>query len=362
MSSASYISTLLGKCQILCLQEHHLFAEHKALLKTIHQNFTGEVIVCTENKNSLNHIRKGGIAILWDKTIGNCVSDLELPIISDRIMGVQIHLENQSPIFIINVYMPSTNTSLLEYKQSIESLQIVTDFLYDKGLLLLCGDFNGQLGPKWGHRAGYFQNLRGGVLESFLFYNNMVSLISDEACGGPICTYWPNDTAYRPSQIDHILSTIDAKSSVIKSYVCDDHALNTSDHHAIGTLIKCDLVCYTPKIPTSYNWNKTDTTLYCQVLRQNIISKIGEKVISSGTKIDDYLYELQSCILDARDRTVLQSKPRKFKRPYWDSELKQLHITQKQLRQKWIIDGRPRGMSYSTFKDYKNAKRFFAKK
>ena len=118
-------------------------------------------------------------------------------------MGVQIELPSQVPIFIINVYLPSTNITMDVYREHIGYLQTLTDWLSERGILIICGDLNGQLGPMYSTRAGVFQNARGTHISQFLDNNNMYSTISHINCMGPVATCFPIDPCYRPSQIDH---------------------------------------------------------------------------------------------------------------------------------------------------------------
>ena len=360
MSSFAYINHLLIDCDIFCIQEHHLYAQHKQFLKTVHEKFTGEVVVCQENEEGLQ-IRKGGLAVLWKKNIDNSVSVLDLPITTDRIMGIRIDTTNQRPIFIINVYMPSTSHSIDEYRHVMDLLQVVIDYTFDNSVLYICGDFNGQLGPTWGIRAGPFCNPRGAVLGELLKYNNMISTVADPVCKGPVCTYWPDDDWHRPSQIDHILCNIDKMSLIVRANVYEDHVLNTSDHHPISVIINCSVPRYQVKQQVCYNWQKGDKTLYSQTVHNNIDHSVSKMVINTKSDIEHYLMALNNCLINARNECIPKSSMSMHRKPYWDEELKKLHKQQKQHRQIWILEGRPRGMEAFSYRMYKQSKRCFAK-
>ena len=122
-------------------------------------------------------------------------------------------------VFIVNVYMPTTNVSIDHYRESIADLQIIVDWLSDDGIILMCGDFNGQLGGQCGPRSNSFTNVRGSVLYDFIAYNNMFSSITQESCSGPVYTCWPGDTSYNPSQIDHFIISYDFSQCIEYSVV-----------------------------------------------------------------------------------------------------------------------------------------------
>ena len=64
MSSVGDLDELMSSCDILCVQEHHLYYEHKNFLTTLNVNFSGHVNVCDENNPLCSlRLRKGGLAI-----------------------------------------------------------------------------------------------------------------------------------------------------------------------------------------------------------------------------------------------------------------------------------------------------------
>ena len=149
MSAVAYLTDLMITCDIICLHEHHLFVEHSSFLTTIDAKFTGVVKVCHENTEcSTIGRRKGGLAILWRKSLGICISNMELPFESDRIVAIRIDLPNREPLFVINVYLPSTNMTIAYYRECISELQIINDWLSPNGTIIFSGNLNGQLGPQ----------------------------------------------------------------------------------------------------------------------------------------------------------------------------------------------------------------------
>uniref|UniRef100_A0A8W8JMS3 Uncharacterized protein n=1 Tax=Magallana gigas TaxID=29159 RepID=A0A8W8JMS3_MAGGI len=65
------------------------------------------------------------------------------------------------------------------------------------------------------------------------------------------------------------------------------------------------------------------------------------------------------------DHDELDNYNAKFKpylRPEWTPEVKHLHDRERQMRNIWLIEGRPRGMVHDSYKNYKKAKREFRNK
>ena len=118
--------------------------------------------------------------------------------------------------------MPSTNATMDDYQQILDLLQVIYDTFFEKGVIVLTGDFNAQLGSNTtGRRRGVEQNIRGKKLEQYMTRNNLCSLVVDQLCTGPVYTYWIDNNTDRASQIDHILIANDHKLSVLECSVFD---------------------------------------------------------------------------------------------------------------------------------------------
>jgi hypothetical protein len=117
MTASPYISSLMDTHDLICLQEHHLYSEHTSFLTTLHSEYTGEVKVCDENiPFSTIRLRKGGLSVLWRKSLDCYISNVSMPIETDRLLLVRVDLPNGLPIFIVNSYLPTTNVSLDSYR------------------------------------------------------------------------------------------------------------------------------------------------------------------------------------------------------------------------------------------------------
>ena len=66
-------------------------------------------------------IAHGGVALLWKRTIDDFVTPLE-NIESDRIVGIRCDFDNCDPLFILSVYLPSSNSTIDEFKEYLDFL------------------------------------------------------------------------------------------------------------------------------------------------------------------------------------------------------------------------------------------------
>ena len=362
MSSYPYISDILSKCDVLCIQEHHLTPQSSTFLNTIDDQYDASVVLSSSHMEHNPSLRQGGVAILWRKAMGYAISDVCLNIVTDRVVGIVLQRQEQLPVYIFTVYMPSTNATMDDYQQILDILQVIYDTFFEKGIIVISGDFNAQLGSnKTGRRQGVEQNIRGKILEQYMMRNNLCSLVVDQLCTGPMYTYWSDNNTDRASQIDHILIANDHKLSVLECNVFDYESLNTSDHVPVMCKLDTGIPLYTRASRVAYNWSKGDLEAYKQCIREYIISSANSNNLSDTNDIDNLLSQIQGCIISSMDRCIPVSRSRPHQRPYWDADLEQTHAFQKSKRHIWILSGRPRGMNYATYSAYKEAKRQFAK-
>ena len=104
------------------------------------------------NMDSVWREGKGGVAVLWRKELNARINILE-ELGNDRIIVAQVRLSPTVCMFILSVYLPSSNTSITKYRECLEVLDDVVDNLYEKGIIVLAGDFNGHIGKYGGPRS-----------------------------------------------------------------------------------------------------------------------------------------------------------------------------------------------------------------
>ena len=84
------------------------------------------------------------VALIWNNAIDNFVAPLDT-IDSDRIVGIKCAFANCRPLFILAVYLPSSNHALEECKECLDYLRALYDSLSADGFVILLGDFYGDL-------------------------------------------------------------------------------------------------------------------------------------------------------------------------------------------------------------------------
>ena len=104
------MSVVFLKNSLKCLNQHELCLQ----IITVNAN---------DNPHILSgNIAHGGVALLWKRTIDDdSVTPLE-NIESDRIVGIRCDISNCDPLFILSVYLPSSNSTIDEFKEYIDFL------------------------------------------------------------------------------------------------------------------------------------------------------------------------------------------------------------------------------------------------
>ena len=119
---------------IFAICEHCLFEEQLEML----ESSTNYVAVSADDNPHIlsGNIGHGGVALLWKRTIDDFVTPLE-NIESDRIVGIRCDFDNCDPLFILSVYLLSSNSTIEEFKEYLDFLWALYDSLSDKGHVLV---------------------------------------------------------------------------------------------------------------------------------------------------------------------------------------------------------------------------------
>ena len=128
--------------------QYGLFEEELGLLKTA----TNKTYNCHAESahDIISHILSGkkahgGVALLWKYSINDLITPLT-NIQSDRIVEINCEMTGCRPLFILGVYLPSTNHTTEEYKKKILIFYGLCMNLYH--LKDLNWDFGNALGNK----------------------------------------------------------------------------------------------------------------------------------------------------------------------------------------------------------------------
>ena len=144
----------------------------------------------------------GGVALIWNNAIDNFVTPLDT-IDSDRIVGIKCAFANCRPLFILAVYLPSSNHALEEFKECLDYLWALYDSLSVDGFVIIFGDFNGDLGNSLGDKGKKEPNDRGLLLLDFADFFNICPVNLLKQCKGTLESFNSHYRRYH-STLDYI--------------------------------------------------------------------------------------------------------------------------------------------------------------
>ena len=187
---------------------------------------------------------------------------------SDRIVGIRCDFNDNSPLFILSVYLPSASHPIEECNEYLDYLWALYDSLSKTGFVIVMGDFNGNLGNSLGERGHYAPNDRGVKLLDFANYFNLCPTNLLSTCGGPLETFVSHCGRFK-STIDYIFLPNCLFDSIVSSKVFEQTIDNTSDH--------------LPLNPITYGGGLFGTD-------HQIIDHNSKTALSSTSKLGDFLF------------------------------------------------------------------------
>ena len=206
----------------------HLTFLVASTLKYEHVAVSDEDLINPFSSKINYHRGKGGVAILWNKCLSHCVSNIDLN--DDRIIGIDVKIQSDVHSVIFSVYFPCRGMPTDMYNEYIQKLSDIHAQFSTYARVLFLGDMNVQIkGP----RFDLVNDTRVRTISSFLHDTQMLSINVQELCSGQRFTFQPYDSAEKRTMIDHGIAPLCLSDLFTSCEIADDHELNTSDHRPI---------------------------------------------------------------------------------------------------------------------------------
>ncbi|KAK3084049.1 hypothetical protein FSP39_007309 [Pinctada imbricata] len=137
----------------------------------------------------------------------------------------------------------------------------------------------------------------------------------------------------------------------------------TSDHLPIcvDISVHCKrhaLLISSTSLPAWYKASSDDISNYQSTLSRKL-SALDSFNLSNISDLDMFCDEFTRILRESANETIPCAGYCPFKRPEWTKEVKELHELERSKRRVWMLEGRPRGMIFDSFREYKRAKRSF---
>ena len=361
-SSVPYVRQLIANNDIVLLSEHWL---HTNKLFLFDECFEGTEYFARSSRHagadSYGTGRgQGGVAVLWRKGIGGVVPLND--ILHDRICGIRLQTASGTKLNIFSVYFPAAGCGE-DVSCTVDEVSGILETRDDDEMVVLGGDFNGDLGASGGPRGSRPPNRQGEkILRLINEYNFHVTNL-DEAAQGPVDTFYgPTGT----SCIDYFMVPRELKDMVSECMVMEEDPLNTSDHLPVRLILNLEKIpCVASKgfVNRSVNWKKPSyeqiQMLYTNPLEYSVHG-LENQMILSTEMLDNLVYSLINKMHQAANN-LPKSKFKKHVKPYWSDELSQLKREKILHYERWKREGRPREPDNIFYMNYKSSKKMFIK-
>ncbi len=285
---------------------------------------------------------------------------------NDRIMVLRVKLLDDTYVYIIGVYLPTTSEPADTFNYHLKLLEDVSLELSNNGSIIILGDLNAHIGQLAGERSFTKINSRGRCVHRLLDDLDLISVNSQNMCKGPVETFYGNQGFIRTT-IDHIFVPREFSIFIAECAVIEDCSANLSYHLPIY----CDLqVIMKMKQPQCYKkllmWDKLKGNIYVKRCQDEIERGLSgcswtDQSLDSFAKIENYVEKITHNLKSAALSSVPIKKPKPFLKRCWNINLSALNKKVKLSRKTWLRNGKPRGWNYQCFMEYKNAKRDFHK-
>ncbi|CAC5397549.1 E3.1.11.2 [Mytilus coruscus] len=268
----------------------------------------------------------GGTAIFWQKDLNNAVN-----IMPDGNARIQVLTINSSPnpICLINIYMPSAQSSGdNEYKDTLDQISEIMDKYKELYQIILCGDMNASL-----HRDN---RKRDKLFEEIKNINNLH--IPDSYPIKP--TIFHHNGKYT-SQIDYILFNEKCLQQIKPAVkIASRHPTNTSDHTLVTTNFVMNVKRCTlrpTKIYTRPNWKKCDKSVYKSTIENSLGKTSGQNNIPNN--VESRIQKLESALHKAGMKSIPNyGKLKTLKsvgKGIWNSKISQASTEAKSAHKIW---------------------------
>ena len=352
-----YVEQCLNNTDIFVIQEHWLYPDSISL----HPDFNGWGRSSNElNLNSIWRRGKGGIAVLWRKSFNVNIQIMD-DIGNDRIIAIQLKVDDKRNFYIIGTYLPSANQPIALYKESVDELDAVINELSNRGIYVILGDFNCHIGNFGGPRSYNAINDRGKYFIAFMEKFSLLSINSQNYCTGPIETYYSNNGK---TTVDHVLISENYINLAQACYISDDDCGNLSFHRPIFCKIKaCNVTngLLKTKEKSKIAWKNMCDPVIRENYQRNVADafvqlNINDLMLSDISSIENTLTDVTNLLQSCANRCIPKVNFKKHLKPYWKQGLKTIHDKSRYQRKIWISQGRPRDSQNTYYRAYKQAK------
>ena len=235
-SSVPYIRELLEGHDVLAISEHWLHNNKLNVLSDLSTTHSVHARASRQSADEYYGARRGqgGVAIFWRKDIPgfSAITDVT----HDRICAVRYQNQKGGVYIFLSIYMPSQG-SIDSLEECLEDLTEILETRERGAILVVCGDYNGDIGDHGNSRSRKTPTVQGTLVIAFLNRHGLYAVNMDPMTFGPI------HTCEGPgfiSTLDYVAIPVEMIPKVSSSRGLQEHCLNTSDHMALSIVLRVE--------------------------------------------------------------------------------------------------------------------------
>ncbi|VDI17291.1 Hypothetical predicted protein [Mytilus galloprovincialis] len=357
MSSTICLSKFLKDtdCDICVISEHKLKERSLHYLSTIERGYN-----CISKADALPigynaYHGKGGIAILYKTSLQFSVNEIS-DINSSRIAGIELKNQSYGSLFIFGAYLPSDD-SIENYKSELNILDNLYTYYSVYGNCIIAGDLNASCLDK---DRPMSNNYKSKELLKFVSRHHLLYAGGEIQIKGPNYSYITkqtmldyilcNESMYRKLRYYEILDEGEISSTSDHLPVVAEFVIDSNPHRVMNS---CD------KLPAWHKVSDAQINEYKKLLNDPVDMLIDKMRSFSYVDIDAINDEFVNILHTAADIAIPKCGFNPHTKPYWNADVKRAHDNERSKRRCWVLEGRPRGMHFDSYRMYKRAKSEF---
>ena len=273
---------------------------------------------------------------------------------SNCVVGIQLTDSSGNSWYIFGVYLPSDN-NIEAYVQELNIFDNLYHYCSNYGNTVIAGDFNGSILDRRNTNTR-----KSDLLRSFVSQHNLSIQNNDFSVEGNTYTFIQKQTT-----LDYILFDKYLIYGLQSYKIIEEGSISiTSDHLPIVAKFDFKISRHSLKNSSSKHpaWHKANPESLAQYRHRtnNTLRSIATTYhLQSECELDEYICNISDTLCKGAAATIPFTSFNPFTRPEWTKTVKNLHAEERAKRRIWLSEGRPRGMNFTSYREYKRAKRLF---
>lgn len=166
------------------------------------------------------------------------------------------------------------------------------------------------------------------------------------------------------TMLDYILFSKTFVSNLISYRIFEEGLIPiTSDHLPVLAEFKfsCTHQFLNRSIAKFPAWHKAsvDAIVAYRTCLHRVLDELLSRQVQTLSDMNALYDDLVSTLTKSATHNIPHSSYNPHTRPGWTKDVKHLHTKEREMRRTWLAEGRPRGMIFESYRNYKRAKRHF---